>query len=243
MQNLDLTIPTSSAKVGHWHVISKTYFEVVEIFREMGFEIVESRLVNDEKNVFDALNFPTDHPAKDLMDTFYLEDGLIPIPHTSSMQNWILKNRKPPIASVIAGRCFRNEKLDPTHEHTFYQLEGMYLNKNVRVSDLIGTLKTVAQIISDRYNLGLELKVLTTYFPFVEPGIEILAKKPNSDKWLELIPAGMIHPNVLKFAGVDSNIWNGFAWAIGIDRLAILKYDIDDIRWFHSGDLRFIRQF
>ena len=243
MSPIDTTIPANPKPLGHWHPISKMYREIVQIFREMGFETIESRLVNDNKSVFSDLNFPENHPARDLMDTFYLQSGYIPIPHTSSMQNWLLTNRKPPISAVVAGRCFRNEKLDATHEHTFYQLEGMYVNKNVRVSDLIGTLKTAAQTISDRYNLNLELKVLPTYFPFVEPGIEILARKPGSDKWLELIPAGMIHPNVLKNGGVDSDIWNGFAWAIGIDRLAILTYGIDDIRLFHSGDLRFVQQF
>jgi phenylalanyl-tRNA synthetase alpha chain len=243
MGQIDTTIPAISANIGRWHPISKTYLEVTEIFREMGFEIVEARLVNDEEAVFDSLNFPKNHPARDLMDTFYLDSGYIPIPHTSSMQHWLLKNRELPMASVISGRCFRNEKLDPTHEHTFYQLEGMYINKDVRVSDLIGTLKTVAEIVSNRYDLGLELKVLTTYFPFVEPGIEILARKPGTDTWLELIPAGMIHPNVLRAGGVDPQVWNGFAWAIGIDRLAILTYDINDIRWFHSEDLRFIQQF
>ncbi|MCA9391831.1 phenylalanine--tRNA ligase subunit alpha [candidate division WWE3 bacterium] len=249
MEKIDTSIPSLPAAIGHWHPISKTYAEITEVFSQMGFEIVEARLVNDEEQVFTTLNFPDNHPARDLMDTFYLESGDIPIPHTSSMQNWILRNRKQElednraIATVIAGRCFRNEKLDPTHAHTFYQLEGMYVDKGVRVSDLIGTLKTAAQVISDRYDLGLELKVLTTFFPFVEPGIEVLARKPGSDKWLELIPAGMIHPHVLDMGGVDSEVYNGFAWAIGIDRLAILIYDIDDIRHIHSGDLRFVRQF
>ena len=243
MSLLDLSIPAQAQPYGHWHPISKTYAEICDIFREMHFEVVEARLINDDSAVFSTLNFPANHPARDIMDTFYLTNELIPIPHTSSMQNWILTHREPPIASVITGRCFRNEKLDPTHEHTFYQLEGMYLNQKVRVSDLIGTLKAAAQTISDRYDLDLELKVLTTFFPFVEPGIEILAKKPTSDKWLELIPAGMIHPNVIKMGGLDADLWNGFAWAIGIDRLAILIYEIDDIRLFHSSDLRFIRQF
>lgn len=243
MDQIDLTIPAGNVTVGHWHPITRIFDEVTRIFREMGFEILTAPIINDGNAVFDTLNFPPNHPARDSMDTFYLETGDIPIPHTSSMQNWILKNRDLPLAAVIAGRCFRNEKLDPTHEHTFYQLEGMYVNQNVRVSDLIGTLKTAAQIISDRYALNLELKVLPTFFPFVEPGIEILAKKPDSDKWLELIPAGMIHPNVLQSGGVDPTKWNGFAWAIGIDRLAILAYGIDDIRLFHGADLRFIRQF
>ncbi len=240
---IDPTIPVLPIDKGYLHPITQTYNEIVEIFMAMGFELVEARMVNTEEAVFSSLNFPKDHPARDLMDTFYLETNYIPIPHTSSMQNTLLTTRKPPIAAVIAGRCFRNEKLDSTHEHTFYQLEGMYVNQKVRLSDLIGTLKTAAQLISDRYQLGLEFKVLSTYFPFVEPGIEILARKPNSDKWLELIPAGMIHRNVLISGGLDPEIWNGFAWAIGIDRLTILKYGIDDIRWFHSGDLRFNQQF
>lgn len=240
---LDTTLPAKKLSLGHPHPITQIYQEVSEIFGQMGFEIISARLVNNEQAVFSTLNFPENHPARDIMDTFYLENGHIPIPHTSSMQNWILTHRKPPIAAVIAGRCFRSEKLDATHGHTFHQLEGMYVNKNVRVSDLIGTLKTAGQIISDRYDLGLEFKVLPTFFPFVEPGIEILARKSASDKWLELIPAGMIHPKVLEMGKINADLWNGFAWAIGIDRLAMLKYGIDDIRLFHSGDLRFLQQF
>ena len=230
MSSIDTSIPGSSLPIGHIHPVSQTYHELTNIFARMGFETIEARLVNDEQAVFTNLNFPENHPARDIMDTFYLDDGYIPIPHT-------------PIAAVIPGRCFRNEKLDATHEATFYQLEGMYVNKNVRVSDLIGTLMAVGKRISDTYELGLEFKVLTTFFPFVEPGIEILAKTPDSDSWLELIPAGMIHPNVLTSAGIDAKVYNGFAWAIGTDRLAMLRYGINDIRWFHSGDLRFLKQF
>lgn len=240
---MDKTIPVSPLDIGHLHPMSQMFREVTGIFSTMGFEIIPARLINNEDAVFTTLNFAKNHPARDLMDTFYLTNKNIPIPHTSSMQNWIMKNRKPPFATVIPGKCFRVEKLDPTHEHTFYQLEGMYVDKNVRVSDLIGTLKTVAQLISDKYQLGLELKVLSTYFPFVEPGIEVLAKKPDADNWLELIPAGMIHPEVLKSGGIDPEEWSGFAWAIGIDRLSLLRYGIDDIRLFNSGDKRFLDQF
>lgn len=242
MLPLDKTLPAPLKPIGHSHPINQTYTTVAEIFREMGFELLQARMVNDDNAVFSTLNFQKNHPARDLMDTFYLDSGAIPIPHTSSMQNWLLTHRQPPFAAVIAGRCFRSEKLDPTHEHTFYQLEGMYVNQNVRVSDLIGTLKTAATTISNRYQLDLELKVLTTYFPFVEPGIEILARKPGMDKWLELIPAGMIHPQVIKAGGLDAS-WNGFAWAIGIDRLTMLIHGITDLRWLHSGDLRFLQQF
>lgn len=246
--NYDATIPGKVLPVGHIHPVNQTYREVTQIFTSMGFEIVESRLVNTQDEVFTHLNFPNDHPARDIMDTFYLSDGFIPIPHTSSMQNHILSSQKDqlpekPIATVIAGRCFRNENLDPTHEATFHQLEGLYVHKNVRVSDLIGTLMTVGKRISDTYLLDLEFKVLTTFFPFVEPGIEILARKKGTNSWLELIPAGMIHPNVLCNAGIDEKVYNGFAWAIGIDRLSMLRYNITDVRRFHSGDLRFLEQF
>ncbi|PIZ48209.1 phenylalanine--tRNA ligase subunit alpha [candidate division WWE3 bacterium CG_4_9_14_3_um_filter_41_6] len=246
--SIDMTTPGTVRVIGHQHPVTQTYKEVTDIFRSLGFETIEARLVNSPDEVFTHLNFAKDHPARDIMDTFYLDDGMIPIPHTSSMQNTILTSCREsletkPIAAIIAGRCFRNEKLDQTHEATFYQLEGLYVNKHVRVSDLIGTLMAVGQRISDTYALELEFKVLTTYFPFVEPGIEILAKKKNSDSWMELIPAGMIHPNVLTAAGIDSKIYNGFAWAVGIDRLTMLRYNITDIRWFHSGDIRFLQQF
>jgi len=246
---LDTSLPGKQLPLGSTHPITHIYDEVAIIFSQMGFETITARLINDEAAVFTNLNFPANHPARDIMDTFYLKNKMIPIPHTSSMQNWILQNRQhqlhhnQPIAAVIAGRCFRNEKLDPTHGHTFYQLEGMYVDRGVRVSDLIGTLMTAAGMISDRYQLGLEFKILPTFFPFVEPGLEILARHPGSGKWIELIPAGMIHPRVLELGGVDPQKYNGFAWAIGIDRLAMFVHSIDDIRLFHSGDLRFLRQF
>lgn len=248
----DKTLPGKKLPRGHLHPITQTFNEVVDIFRGMGFETWEARIVDDEYNNFEALNIPQNHPARDLHDTFHVAnddnaDGsnLVPITHTSSMQNRIYKSRTPPIASVIAGRCFRPEKLDPTHEHTFYQLEGVYVNENARVSDLIGTLKAFIKryFEASEGQEEPEVKILPTYFPFVEPGLEFVVKFPSQDQWLELIPSGMIHPKVLEEGGLNPTQWNGFAWAIGIDRLSMLKYGIDDIRWIHSGDLRFVRQF
>jgi len=247
---IDLTLPGASFDLGSLHPITQVKEKVIKIFEKMGFQLLESRLLDDYFHVFESLNFPPDHPAIDIMDTFWTADDLIPIPHTSSMQNRALTQLPLPLAAVMFGRCMRFEATDQRHEHTFNQLEGIYIDKNIRVSDLIGTLKA---FLDSFFEKDIKIKIQPSFFPFVEPALEIMAecifchgdgcKTCSNSGWLELIPCGMVHPNVLTKAGVDPKEHNGFAWAIGIDRLAMLLYGISDIRLFHSGDLRFLRQF
>lgn len=247
---------------GSQHPLMTELEQVLDIFYRMGFTAFESREIDDDFNMFSALNFPEDHPARDDYDSFMTiqkdKNGkqFIAPAHTSTMQNRVLKQLKPslakdePIAAVIPGRVFRNEDLDARHEHTFYQLEGIYVDKGVNAGHLIATLKTFLQ---EYYGKELEVMTQPFYFPFTEPSFEFALSCPFCDKkgchicsqtgWIELLGCGMIHPNVLHQAGIDTNEYTGFAWGGGIERLVMMKYGIEDIRHFESAKLDFLRQF
>jgi phenylalanyl-tRNA synthetase alpha chain len=245
-----------SSLYGSVHPLMKEIDNILDIFYRMGFSAVESRQIDDDYHMFESLNFPADHPARDQYDTFVTTEGLIAPAHTSTMQNRILRANAEklesgePIAVVIPGRVFRNEDLDPRHEHTFYQLEGIYVDKNINAGNLVATLKSFLQ---EYYGQELEVKLQPFYFPFTEPSFEFALSCPFCQKagcpicsyagWIELLGCGMIHPNVLKLAGIDPSIYSGFAWGCGIDRLVMMKHSIDDVRYFESGRLDFLRQF
>ena len=251
-----------SAEHGSRHPISTEFEKVLDIFYRMGFSVMESREIDDDFNMFEALNFPEGHPARDDYDTFVTVQKdkkgkpLIAPAHTSTMQNRALKSLKnnldngEPIAVVIPGRVFRNEDLDARHEHTFYQLEGIYVDKNVNVGNLISTIQTFLQ---EYYGKQLDFKIQPSYFPFTEPSFEFTMSCPFCDNkgcnicsgsgWIEILGCGLINPNVLKFAGIDPNVYTGFAWGGGIERLIMMKNNIEDIRYFESGKLDFLRQF
>lgn len=238
------------AENGSRHPLMTELNNILDIFGRMGFEVVESRQIDDDYHMFTSLNFPADHPARDEYDTFITEEGLIAPAHTSIMQNRVMKSRKPPIRAVIPGRVFRNEDLDARHEHTFYQLEGVYVDEGINAGHLIATLKT---FLEEYYGQKIEVKTQPFYFPFTEPSFEFAISCPFCAKkgchicsytgWIELLGCGMIHPNVLKEAGVDSNKYTGFAWGMGIERLVMMKYGIEDVRYFESANLKFLRQF
>lgn len=241
---------------GSIHPLTSELAKVLDIYARMGFSATESRQIDNEFNMFTALNFPEGHPARDDYDTFITEDGLIAPAHTSTMQNRVLKNNKhllekdQPIAYVIPGRTFRNEDVDARHEHTFHQIEGLYVDKGVHVGMLIATLKTFLQ---EYYQQELEVMTQPFYFPFTEPSFEFALSCPFCQKkgcnicsytgWIELLGCGMIHPNVLEMAGIDPKVYTGFAWGGGVERLVMMKNGIEDIRHFHSGKLDFLRQF
>jgi phenylalanyl-tRNA synthetase alpha chain len=247
---------------GSKHPLMTELDTVLDIFYRMGFTAVESRQLDDDHHMFGTLNFPEGHPARDDYDTFMTEETdpqgkqLIAPAHTSTMQNRVLQSLKgnlaagKPIAAVIPGRVFRNEDLDARHEHTFYQLEGIYVDKGVHAGHLIATLKTFLQ---EYYQKELEVKTQPFYFPFTEPSFEFALSCPFCDKqgcsvcsqsgWIELLGCGMIHPNVLTMAGIDPEEYTGFAWGSGIERLVMMKHDIEDVRHFESGKLDFLRQF
>ena len=236
---------------GTKHPLMKELENVVDIFTRMGFEAIESRQIDDDHHMFGALNFPEDHPARDGYDTFRTEEGLIPPAHTSTMQHRILKAGKAKleaggsIAAVSYGRVFRNEDVDATHEHTFYQCEGVFVSKTATLGDMLGTLRSFFETY---YGQKLRIKTQPAYFPFTEPGLEFAIEKPAAiggkpGEWLEMLGCGMIHPNVLKEAGIDPTKYQGFAWGGGIERLVMLKYGIEDLRHFESARLAFLRKF
>ena len=260
VQALDITAPWDvNAKApqllpteqGTQHPLTKELEAVVDIFTRMGFEAIESRQIDDDHHMFGALNFPADHPARDGYDTFRTEEGFIPPAHTSTMQHRILKDGKAQleagghIAAVSYGRVFRNEDVDATHEHTFYQCEGVFVSKDATLGDMLGTLQSFFETY---YGQALRIKTQPAYFPFVEPGLEFAIEKPAAiggkpGEWLEMLGCGMIHPNVLKEAGIDPTQYRGFAWGGGVERLVMLKYGIEDLRYFESAKLAFLRKF
>jgi len=247
------TVPANLLPVenGTQHPLTTEIENIVDIFTRMGFEAIESRQIDDDEHMFGTLNFPENHPARDGYDTFRTEEGFISPAHTSTMQNRILRAGKAKlepggqIASVSYGRVFRNEDLDATHEHTFYQCEGVFVSKDATLGRMLGTLRGFFEIY---YGQKLKIKTQPAYFPFVEPGLEFAIERPMTlggkpGDWLEMLGCGMIHPNVLSAAGIDSTKYRGFAWGGGVERLVMLKYGIEDIRHFESGKLQFLRKF
>ena len=244
------------AENGSRHPLMSELQKISDIFARMGFVTEESRHIDDGYHMFDSLNFPEGHPARDDYDTFMTTEGLIAPAHTSTMQNRYLKkyagNLKSgrPIAVAVPDRVFRNEDLDARHEHTFYQLEGIYVDKGIHAGNLIATLKT---FLEEYYQQELEVRTQPFYFPFTEPSFEFAISCPFCAKkgckvcsqagWIELLGCGMIHPNVLRMAGINPSVYTGFAWGIGIDRLVMMKQSIEDVRHFESGKLEFLRQF
>lgn len=236
---------------GTRHPLSLEIERVIDIFTRMGFEAIESRQIDDDFHMFGALNFPENHPARDGYDTFRTEEGFIPPAHTSTMQNRILKDGKTAleaggqIAAISYGRVFRNEDVDATHEHTFYQCEGVFVSSDATLGQMLGTLRSFFETY---YGQSLKIKTQPGYFPFVEPGLEFAIEKPvalggKPGEWLEMLGCGMIHPNVLTAAGIDPDKYRGFAWGGGIERLVMLKYSIEDLRHFESAKLAFLRKF
>jgi phenylalanyl-tRNA synthetase alpha chain len=252
---------------GHTHLITQAIQEISDIFNGIGFSVVEGPEVETDHYNFEALNFPKDHPARDMQDTFWLkvaenadltqnnaekksnsiqrESAFVPHSfalllrtHTSPVQIRYMESHKPPMAIIVPGKVFRNEATDATHEAQFFQFEGLYVDKNVSMAHLKGVL---THFFKKYFGDDAEIRFRPSFFPFVEPGVEVDMKWKG--KWLEMMGAGLVHPNVLESAGVDSKLWQGFAFGGGIDRLLAVKYGLDDIRHLYSGDLRFNNQF
>lgn len=250
---LDITLPGIPAKAAKLHPHTQERIRIEEIFQQMGFTVRDPYLVDSDYNNFVALNIPDGHPARDMWDTLRISEQLALIVHTSSMQNRILSSQEPPIRAIVPGKTFRNEATDARHEHSFFQVEGIYVDRGIKLSDLLGTIQT---FLNNYFGKEMPIKVQPTYFPFVEPGLEIMMECPvcegrkeegcagcSGSGWMEVIPCGMIHPFVLKEAGLDPNVYSGFAWGFGLDRLIMIKNNIKDVRLFHSGRLDFLEQF
>jgi len=247
---MDLTVPAPGPRPGSLHPITQIQWEIEDLFRSLGFSVLDGPEVETEHYNFDALNIPADHPARDMQDTFWLDGGYLLRTHTSPVQVRGMMKLGPPLRMIAPGRVFRNESVDASHEHTFYQLEGMMIDRNVSVGNLIYFMKTLLTSIFKR---EVTVRLRPGFFPFVEPGFELdiqclicggegcaVCKQSG---WVELLPCGLVNPHVLRMSGIDPKEWNGFAFGLGLTRLAMMRYAIDDIRWLQSGDLRFLRQF
>lgn len=242
--------PQLSPEIGKRNPLSSELRHVLRIFESMGFNVVDSRQLDDDYHVFESLNFPPGHPARDMWDTFWTDEDYIPVTHTSCMQNRIIKNNEPPIRYVIPGTCYRNEATDARHEHTLGQVEGVYIDKGTSLSNMLAIIKS---FLEEYYQMELKAKIQPAYFPFVEPGLEFCMSCPFCGQsgcstcghkgWIEIFPCGMIHPNVIKEGGLDPKKYSGFAWGFGLDRLIMLKTKIEDVRRIRGGDIEFLRQF
>lgn len=247
-KHIDLTVPVD-LEIGSLHPITIVQRELEEIFTSMGFTVEDGNEVETEYNNFEAVNVPKYHPARDMQDTFWLENGQLLKTQTSAAQNKIMKKYGAPLKAIFPGRCFRNEALDASHENTFFQMEGMMIDKNVSISNLIYFMKA---ILSEIFKKEVEVRLRPGFFPFVEPGFELDVKCPYCDGvgckvcknggWIELCPCGMMHPNVLKMGGINPEEYSGFAFGLGLSRLAMMKFEIDDLRLLNSGDLRVLKQ-
>ncbi len=247
---VDLTLPAPGPRPGSLHPVTQVQSEIEDLFTSMGFTVLSGPEVESEWNNFDALNISPDHPARDMQDTFWLTDGNLLRTHTSPVQVRGMQKLGPPLRMIAPGRVFRNEEIDASHEHTFYQIEGMMIDRDISVAHLIYFMKT---LLSHIFGRDVTVRLRPGYFPFVEPGFELdiqclicggsgcpVCKQGG---WVELLPCGLVNPNVLRLSGIDPEEWNGFAFGLGLTRLAMMRYGIDDIRLLQSGDLRFLRQF
>ncbi len=244
--------PTLAAErmYGSYHPITLATRDVEQIFTGMGFTVEDYAEVVDDYECFEALNIPKHHPARDMQDTYYLENGQLLKTQTSAAQNAIMKKYGAPLRAIFPGRCFRNESTDACHENTFFQMEGMMIDENISISNLIYFMKTM---LSEVFRRDIKVRLRPGFFPFTEPGFEldinclicggVGCPSCKNSGWLELCPCGMIHPNVLKEGGIDTEKYTGFAFGLGLTRLAMMKYGVKDIRDFNSGNLKALSQF
>ncbi len=243
---IDFTAPGRRRALGRLHPLTQVTDEIVRAFRKLGFAVADGPEVEDEYHVFDALNTPADHPARDSQDTFYLATAERPLlrTHTSSVQIRVMKSQPPPIRIVVPGRVFRRDNADATHNPTFHQIEGLYVDKNVTIGDLKGTVEFVFRELMGK---DTKIRFRPHYFSYTEPSLEIdftnsLVKKLGKD-WLEIAGCGMVHPQVFENVGYDPEVWTGWAFGFGVERIAMLRHGINDIRLFYESDARFLRQF
>ncbi|HTF91110.1 MAG TPA: phenylalanine--tRNA ligase subunit alpha [Planctomycetota bacterium] len=250
-EGFDPTLPPMTSERGSLHPIVQLTRELADLFHSMGFLVLDGPEVETDEHNFEALNIPRDHPARDMQDTFRCdsEGRLVLRTHTSAVQVRAMRRLKPPFRAIVPGKVFRQETTDASHEHTFHQMEGLVIDKDISVAHLISTMKTLLRGVFGR---ELEVRLRPGYFPFVEPGFELDARCPfcktgcsvcKQSTWIELLPCGMVHPNVLRANGIDPEQWGGFAFGLGLSRLVMLRFQIDDVRLLLSGDLRFLEQF
>lgn len=257
ISNFDPTLQAEKKEIGHLHPSTIIQNEVVDIFSSMGFSVLDGPELESEYYNFEALNISRTHPARDMQDTFFVEKGkdyqdsnkFVMRTHTSNQQVRAIEELGAPLRAVFPGKCFRNEAIDASHDNTFYQLEGLMIDKNISIANLVAVMNT---LLSRVFKKDVKTRLRPGYFPFVEPGFEldfscvICGGKGCSvcgDGWVELMPCGLVHPEVLRAGGLDPEEWSGFAFGMGLTRLVMMKYGINDIRLLQSGDIRFTKQF
>lgn len=248
-EQYDVTLP-SAGDPGSYHPITIVQRQLEEVFTSMGFIVEDFKEIVTDYECFEAVNIPKDHPARDMQDTYYLSNGQLLKTHTSAAQNFILRKYGAPCRAIFPGRCFRNEATDASHENTFFQMEGIMVDKDISISNLIYFMKTM---LSEVFERDVKVRLRPGFFPFVEPGFELDVSclicggegcsTCHHSGWLELCPCGMIHPNVLKMGGVDPEEYTGFAFGLGLTRLVMMKYGVKDIRDLNSGNLKALSQF
>ncbi|MDD2218002.1 MAG: phenylalanine--tRNA ligase subunit alpha [Eubacteriales bacterium] len=250
LEKIDVTEPGVRKTIGTPHIITITTQEIVNVFRSMGYSVIEGPEVDTVHYNFDALNAPKAHPSRDMSDTFYFSEDILLRTHTSPMEVRIMENMKPPIKAIVPGRCFRYDTPDATHSPMFHQVEGLVIDEGITMADLKGTLATFARLM---FGEDTKINFRPHHFPFTEPSAEVdvscfkcKGKGCNICKgsgWIEILGCGMTHPNVYRHGGVDPEKYTGFAFGMGVERVALLKYEIDDIRLLYENDMRFINQF
>ena len=247
---IDVTLPAKKAKIGHLHPNTNVLQEVEDIFVGMGYEVVEGPEVEYDYYNFEALNIPANHPAKDEQDTFYINKDILLRTQTSPVQVRVMEKGKLPIRMIAPGRVFRSDEVDATHSPSFHQIEGMVIDKNVTFADLKGTLQ---EFVKQLFGADTKVKVRPHHFPFTEPSAEMDVscfkcggkgcRFCKGEGWIEILGCGMVHPKVLKMSGIDPNEYQGFAFGLGLERITLLKYEIDDMRMLYENDDRFLKQF
>ncbi len=247
---IDVTLPAKKNNVGHRHPNTIALEEVERIFVGMGYEVVEGPEVEKDYYNFEALNIPADHPAKDEQDTFYVNGDILLRTQTSPVQVRVMEKTKPPIRIIAPGRVFRSDEVDATHSPSFHQIEGLVVDKNITFADLKGTL---AQFAKELFGEETKVKFRPHHFPFTEPSAEVDVscfkcggagcRFCKGSGWIEILGCGMVHPKVLKMSGIDPEVYSGFAFGVGLERIALLKYEIDDMRLLYENDIRFLKQF
>jgi phenylalanyl-tRNA synthetase alpha chain len=241
-EKIDVTMPGRQTRVGYAHILHLTTLKIKRVLGGLGFRYEEGPELEDFKYNFDALNYPPDHPAMDDQDTFYVADDLVLRTQCTALQGRIFANERPPLRVFTVGRTFRNEAVDRTHNHTFHQVDCFMIDENVSMAHLKGTLGTFARAM-----FGPEVKVRfrPDFFPFVEPGVDYAISSPKlfNGRWVELGGAGLIHPNILEANGIDPQKYSGFAFGLGVERIPMMAYGVDDLRLFLENDLRFLSQF
>jgi len=247
----DPTLPAAPLQTGSLHPITQITRDLEDLFESMGYAVLDGPEVELDYYNFEALNIGRDHPARDSQDTFFCDDDghLVLRTHTSPVQVRAMEKLEPPFRVVAPGKVFRQETTDASHDHTFHQMEGMVVGKDISVGHLIGAMKTLLRGIFQR---EMDVRLRPGHFPFVEPGFELDARCPfctegcsvcGRTTWIELLPCGLVHPKVLRYGGIDPEAWSGFAFGLGLSRLVMLRYSIDDVRHLLAGDLRFLEQF